>query len=131
MELEARHQDIRSLQDALGHAERRAQEAESMRDELAAAQGAREAVQARELATMQTARDAARTDHERTRERLEALRRSIEEALGDEGAAPEEPARGARAGLTTIKRRPPAAVVRRVASAPRRRRRHTSAPRWS
>ena len=91
VELEARHQDIRSLQDALGHAERRAQEAESMRDELAAAQGAREAVQARELATMQTARDAARTDHERTRERLEALRRSIEEALGDEGAAPEEP----------------------------------------
>jgi hypothetical protein len=87
-ELKSRDADVRFLQEALRHAEQRTAEVEALRDELAAAQGAREAAHALELATLQSASDAAQAAEQRARERFEALRRSLKEALGDEPPPP-------------------------------------------
>ncbi len=83
-ELEARRDDIRVLQEALRHAEQRATDAEALRDEIAAAQGAREAAHALELATMQAARDAALAREQQARERLDGLRLQLDRALTEE-----------------------------------------------
>lgn len=83
-ELADERQETARLRDELDEAEERVGEAERVRHELAAAQAEREVAQAGELATAQTALEASEQRERRVRQRLEALRKGIEEALAGE-----------------------------------------------